>query len=66
MYSSIKHRHSAEQIVSHLRQADVKLGKEIKVPEGCKQLGISEQTYCRWRQKYGGMDPTMAQQFQEL
>ena len=50
--------------MSHLRQADVELGKEMKVPEVCKQLGISEQTYYRWRQKYGGMDPTMAQQCQ--
>ena len=62
----MKHRHSAEQIVSHLRQADVELGKEMKVPEVCKQLGISEQTYYRWRHKYGRMAPTMAQQFQEL
>ena len=60
----MKHRHSAEQIVSHLRQADVELGKEMKVPEVCKQLGIREPTYYRWRQKYGGMDPTMAQQCQ--
>jgi len=52
--------------VFHLRQADVELGKEMKVPEVCKQLGIREPTYYRWRQKYGGMDPTMAQQFQEL
>ena len=34
-------------------------------PDG-KQLGISEQTYYRWRQKYGGMDPVMAKQFKEL
>ena len=32
----------------------------------CKQLGISEQTYYRWRTKYGGMDPQMARQLQEL
>ena len=37
----MKQRHSAEHIVSHLRQADVELGKEMKVPEVCKQLGIS-------------------------
>jgi hypothetical protein len=36
------------------------------VPEVCKQLGISEQTYDRWRTKYGGMDPQMACQLQEL
>src|SRR5882724_2507067 len=43
--------HSAEQIVGILRQADVALGKGQKVPEVCKHLGISEQTYYRWRTK---------------
>jgi transposase-like protein len=63
---AMKKRHGAEQIVSLLRQADVALGKGKKVPEVCKQLGISEQTYYRWRTKYGGMDPQMARQLQEL
>ena len=62
----MKKRHSAEQIVAMLRQADVDLGKGLKVPEVCKQLGISEQTYYRWRQKYGGMDPQMAKQLKEM
>ncbi len=53
----MKKRHSAEQIVVKLRQADVELGKGLKVLQVCKQLGISEQTYYRWCQKYGGMDP---------
>jgi transposase len=56
----MKKRHSAEQIVAKLRQADLELGKGLKVPAVCKQLGISEQTNYRWRQKYGGMDPEMA------
>jgi len=62
----MKTRYSAEQIVSLLRQADVELGKGMKVPEVCKHLGISEQTYYRWRTKYGGLDPQMARQLQEL
>lgn len=62
----MKKRHSAEQIVSKLRQADVELGKGLKVPQVCRQLGISEQTYYRWRTKYGGMDPLMAKQMKEL
>jgi transposase-like protein len=62
----MKKRFSAEQIVGMLRQADVELGKGQKVPEVCRQLGISEQTYYRWRTKYGGMDPQMAKQMQEL
>ena len=62
----MKKRHSAELIVSKLRQADVELGKGLRVPEVCKQLGISEQTYYRWRTKYGGMDPQMAKHMKEL
>ena len=62
----MKKRHSAEQIVSKLRQADVALGKGMKVPEVCRELGISQQTYYRWRTKYGGMDPVMAKQMKEL
>jgi len=49
----MKKRHSAEQTVGKLRQADVALGKGLKVPEVCRELGISEQTYYRWRQKWG-------------
>jgi putative transposase len=62
----MKKRRSSEQIVSLLREADVALGKDVKVPEVRKQLGISQQTYYRWRTKYGGMDPRMAKQLQEL
>ena len=62
----MKKRHSAEQIVAKLRQADVDLGKGLTVPEVCRQLGISQQTYYRWRTKCGGMDPLMAKQLKEL
>ena len=62
----MKTRHSGEQIVAKLREADVALGQGLRVPEACRQLGISEQTYDRWRTKYGGMDPQMAKQLREL
>jgi|TARA_Y100000031_G_scaffold33015_1_gene36889 transposase-like protein len=62
----MKKRHSAEQVVVKLRQADVALGKGLRVPEVCKELGISEQTYYRWRQKYGGMAPEVARQLKAL
>ena len=61
----MKKRHSAEQVVAKLREADVQLGKGFRVPEVCKQLSVSEQTYYRWRTKYGGMDPQMAKQLKE-
>ena len=59
-------RHTVDQIVAKLRKADVELGKGKKVPEICKLLGITEQTYYRWRQKYGGMKPEMARQLKTL
>ncbi|TWT40225.1 transposase [Botrimarina hoheduenensis] len=59
-------RHTTEQIIEKLRQADVALGKGAKVPEICKTLGITEQTYYRWRQKYGGMAPDLAKQMRSL
>ena len=58
--------HSVDQIVSKLRKADVELGKGKKVPEVCKELEVTEQTYYRWRQKYGGMQPVMVKQLKSL
>ena len=58
----MKRRHTAEQIVAKPRQADLEFGKGLRVPEVCKRPGISEQTYYRWRTKYGGMDPQIARQ----
>jgi len=61
-----QNRHSVEQIIPKLRRADVELGKGKKVPEVCKLLGITEQTYYRWRQKYGGMQPDMVKELKSL
>jgi putative transposase len=55
-----------DQVIAKLRRADVELGKGQKVPEVCKLLGITEQTYYRWRQKYGGMAPEMAKELKAL
>ena len=59
-------RHTVDQIIGKLRRADVELGKGQKVPEICKLLEIKEQTYYRWRQKYGGMQPEMAKELKSL
>ncbi len=61
-----KKRHDMDQIIAKLRRADVELGKGNKVPDVCKTLAISEQTYYRWRQKYGGMQPEMAKELKAL
>ena len=55
-----------EQIVSKLREADVDLGKGLTVKEVCRKLGVVEQTYYRWRQKYGGMSPDLIRELRTL
>ncbi len=59
-------RYDGDQIIPMLRRADVELGKGKKVPEVCRLLEITPQTYYRWRQKYGGMQPEMAKQLRAL
>ena len=59
-------RYSGPQIVAKLRQADVLIGQGKTVPELCKELEVSQQTYYRWRQKYGGMSPDMIKQHRAL
>ena len=48
-------RYSTEQIIVKLREAEIEVGRGLKVPEVCRKLGISEQTFYRWRRRYGGL-----------
>ena len=59
-------RYSTEQIVTKLRQAEVELGRGLHVPQVCKTLGISEQSYYRWRKEYGGLRLDQAKRLKEL
>lgn len=52
--------------MAKLRQADVLIGQGKTVPEVCKEIEISQQTYYRWRQKYGGMSPGMIKQLRAV
>ena len=47
-------RYAPEQIIHKLREAEVELAKGQTTPEVIRKLGITEQTYYRWRQEYGG------------
>jgi len=47
-------KHTPEQIVKKLREAEMELAKGAIVPEVSRKLGVSEQTYYRWKQMYGG------------
>ena len=62
----MKKRYTETQIVSKLRQADVLIGKGNTVPEVCREIEVSQQTYYRWRQKYGGMSPEMVKELKQL
>ena len=61
-----KKRYREDQIIPMLRRADVELGKGKKVPDVCKVLGITQQTYYRWWQKYGSMQPEMSKELRAL
>jgi putative transposase len=62
----MKKRHTPEQIVRKLRQADEKLASGASVPEVARELGVSEATYHRWRNRYGGMNPNEMKRLKEL
>jgi len=59
-------KHSAEEIISKLREAEVLLAQGRKVPEVSRILGVTEQTYFRWRKEYGGLKMDQAKRFKEL
>jgi len=59
-------RFTTEQIVAKLREAEVELARGRTVPQVCKKLGVSEQTYYRWRKEYGGLRMDQAKRFKEL
>ncbi len=61
-----KKRHTAEQIIGKLREAEVLLAQGQTVPEVSRSLGITEQTYYRWRKEYGGLRVDQAKRLKEL
>jgi putative transposase len=56
----------AEEIIAKRREADVLLGQGKRVAEVVEALGVSEVTYDRWRQEYGGMSVPQARRLKEL
>jgi len=59
-------RHGAEQIVRKLRDAEALLSSGKTIGEACQTLEVSEQTYHRWKKKYGGMKADEAKRLEEL
>ena len=61
-----RRRHTPEQVVRKLREADRLLGEGNELPEVVKQLEVSEQTYYRWRNQFGGMKADDVKRLKEL
>ncbi len=61
-----KKRHTTAQIISKLREAEVELARGMKVPQVCKKLEVTEQTYNRWRKEYGGLRMDQAKRLKDL
>ena len=59
-------RLSVEQIIQKLREAELELARGQTVPQVVKKLGVTEQTYYRWRKEYGGLRTDQAKRFKEL
>jgi len=59
-------RFTAEQIIGKLREVEVLQSKGQMIPEICRQLEISEQTYYRWRKEYGGLRVDQAKRLKEV
>ncbi len=62
----VRKRYTAEQIIGKLRQAEVRLAEGKRVVEIVRELGVSEQTYYRWRREYGGLKVSQAKRLKDL
>ena len=61
-----RRRFTAEQIIGKLREAEVELARGKTVPEVVRKLGVTEQTYYRWRKQYGGMGTDQLKELKRL
>ena len=61
-----KQRFTTEEIIHKLREADVMIGQGKTVAEACKQLGVTDKTYFRWRKSHGGLRFDQAKRMREL
>ena len=59
-------KRTPEQIIAKLREAEVALSQGETAGQVCRRLGVSEQTYYRWRKEYGGLKVDQAKRLKEL
>ena len=61
-----KKRYQPEEIISKLREADILIGQGNTVAHAIKSIGVTEVTYYRWRQEYGGVSTSQAKRLKEM
>ena len=59
-------RHTSEEIIHKLREAEIALGQGMRLKAVCKQIEVTEQTYYRWRKEYGGLRANQAKRLKDL
>ena len=59
-------KHTAEQVIPKLREAEVAIATGKTVAAACKQIGVTEQTFYRWRKEYGGLRTDQAKRLKDL
>jgi transposase-like protein len=62
----VKKSHSPEQVINKLREAEVLLSQGATAGEASRKIGVTEQTYYRWRKEYGGMRIEQAKRLKDL
>lgn len=59
-------RYKAEEIIGYLRTLEIETGRGLGVAEACRKLGITEQTFYRWKKEYGGLRVDQAKRLKGL
>ena len=62
----VKKGYTPEQIINKLREAEIQINQGITIGEASRKLGVTEQTYYRWRREYGGMRVEQAKRLKEV
>jgi len=59
-------KHKPEEIIGKLREVEIVLAQGASTAEACRRIGVSEQTYYRWRKEYGGLKTDQARRMKDL
>jgi transposase-like protein len=62
----VRKAYTAEQIINKLREAEVHISQGVPIAEASRKIGITQQTYYRWRKEYGGLRIEQAKRLKEL